>query len=183
MYINNSIQFNLRDDLALFEDGEFESIFTATVNIPNKMIVGEIYRIPNSNTGVSLERYDTIISKLSNNHNVIIGSDLNFDFLQTETHIPTANLLNTIFTNSFIPTITKPTCIIHNSATLIDNNLVKCNISTKIHSVIMHTDISNNGSVIFFQYQTYVFHDKSIMHEILACIKYCHDNIQTTCNN
>ena len=62
-------------------------IFIETVNIPNKAIVGEIYRIPNSNTGVSLERYDTILSKLSNSHNVIIGSDLNFDFLKTETHI------------------------------------------------------------------------------------------------
>ena len=141
MYINNSIQFNLRDDLAIFEEGEFESIFLETVNIPNKTIVGEIYRIPNSNTGVSLERYDAILSKLSNSHNVIIGSDLNFDFLKTETHIPTANLLNTIFTNSFIPTITKPTRITHNYETLIDNILMKCNISTKIHSEIIHSSI------------------------------------------
>ena len=147
MYIKDSIQFNLRDDLATFEEGKFESIFIETVNTVRKTIVGEIYRIPNSNSALSLERYDTILSKLSNNENVIIGSDLNFDFLKTDTHIPTTNLLNSIFTNSFIPTITKPTRITHNSATLIDNILVKSNNNTRVYSGIISTNISDHFPV------------------------------------
>ena len=144
MYINDSIQFNLRDDLAIFEEGEFESIFIETANTINTTIVGEIYRIPNTNSTLALARYDNILSKLSNSPNVIIGSDSNFDLLQTDSHIPTTNLLNLIFTNSFVSTITKPTRVTHTSATLIDNILVKSNNNSKVHSGIINTHISDH---------------------------------------
>ena len=90
---------------------------------------------------VYCEEYDTILSKLSNSQNVIIGSDLNFDFLKTDTHISTTTLLYSIFTNSFVPTITKLTRITHNSVTLIDNILVKSNNNNRVYSGIISTNI------------------------------------------
>jgi len=92
-----------------------------------KTIVGEIYRIPNNNSALSFDRYDTILSKLSNSQNIIIGGDLNFDFLKTDTHIPTTNVLYSVFTNAFVPTITKLTPITHSRATL----TVFCSLSHK----------------------------------------------------
>jgi len=141
MYIKDFIQFNLRDDLAIFEEAKFESIFIETINTMR------IYRIPNRNSALSLERYDTILSKLSNSQNVIIGIDLNFNFLKTDTHIPTTSLLYSIFTNSFVAIITKPTRITHNSVTLIDSILVKTNNNTRVYSGIISTNISDHFPV------------------------------------
>ncbi|KAK2151139.1 hypothetical protein LSH36_374g00023 [Paralvinella palmiformis] len=73
------------------------------------------------NSAIYLERYDTILSKLANIQNDIIGSDLNFDLLKTDTPFPVSNLLNLIFTNSFVPTIGRPKRITYNSTSLIDN--------------------------------------------------------------
>lgn len=83
MYIKNNIQFKLRDDIAIFREGEFESIFIETT-CPNTKpyIIGEIYRVPNTNTKKSLEYYETIITRIGNN-NTIIGTDQNVDFLKT----------------------------------------------------------------------------------------------------
>ena len=83
---------------AIFEEGKFESIFIETVNTVRKTIFGEIYRIQNSNSALSLERYHTILSKLSNSQNVIIGYDLNLDFLKTnnEAFKDLTDKLNTI---------------------------------------------------------------------------------------
>ena len=50
--------------------------------------MGEIYHILNSNSALSFERYDTVQSKLSNSQNCTISSDLNLDFLKTDTHFP-----------------------------------------------------------------------------------------------
>ena len=117
------------------------------VNTVRKTIVDEIYCILNSISALSLERYNTILSKLSNSQNFIIGSDLNFDFLKTDTHIPTIHLLYSVFTNSFVPTITKPTRITHSRATLIDNILVKSNNNTRVYSGIISTNISDHFPV------------------------------------
>jgi len=112
-----------------------------------KTIVGEIYHIPNSNSALSLERYDTILSKLSNSENLIIGSDLNLDFLKTDTHIQTRHLLYSVFTNSFVPTITKPTIITHSRATWIDHILLKSNNDTRVYSGIISTNIYEHFQV------------------------------------
>ncbi len=61
MYIKSNIQYKLRNDLAIFEEGVFESIFVET---SDNMIVGEIYRIPNTNVKKSIEHYDSILRKL-----------------------------------------------------------------------------------------------------------------------
>ena len=46
MYIRYDIPYKVRDDLSIFQEGEFESIFIETTN--NPMIIGEIFRIPNT---------------------------------------------------------------------------------------------------------------------------------------
>ena len=73
MYIREDIQFKLRDDLSLFNENEFESIFIEVTQNQKSTIVGEIYRIPSSNETSSLCRYETITGKLQNlNKDVII---------------------------------------------------------------------------------------------------------------
>jgi hypothetical protein len=82
MYIKKDIQYKLRNDIAIFHEGEFESIFIETIH-PNakSVIVREMYRTPNTNAPQSVNRYYEIISKLVGSMPIIIGTDQNFDFL------------------------------------------------------------------------------------------------------
>ena len=63
MYIKNDINYTLRDDISIFEEGIFESIFIETTNKNREAIIGEIYRIPNTNEKDSIDKYEQIINK------------------------------------------------------------------------------------------------------------------------
>jgi hypothetical protein len=114
IYVLNDIQFKIRDDLSVFLEGEFETMFIETAQKPT--IVGEIYRIPNTSVKASIDHYDSIMSKLTGSKPVIIGTDQNVDFLKLETNPSTSELLNTYLSSSIIPTISKPTRITHTTA-------------------------------------------------------------------
>ena len=64
IYIHDNIQnqYNLREDLSIFI-GKFESIFIDSINNGQTSIVGEIYRIPNTNVNLSIQRYEAILHK------------------------------------------------------------------------------------------------------------------------
>jgi exonuclease III len=135
MYIRDNINFKLRKDLCIFHEGEFETLFIETVSKESSAIIGEIYRIPNTNVQQSLERYESILNKLVNNDKqVIIGTDQNFDYLKIDSDQTTSDLLDAHLAANVIPTITKPTRVTHSSATLIDNLYVR-------HTNIIHTGI------------------------------------------
>ena len=85
IYIRNDIDFIIKDDIGLFIEGEMESIFVETTHKGHKMLVGEIYRVPNTDPVVAIERYDNILDKIQNVHNVIIGMDQNLDLLKVNT--------------------------------------------------------------------------------------------------
>ena len=84
IYVKNDINFTRREDLEINVDGEFESIFIETQNkTKNNIIVGEIYRVPGTNEANSVNKYEMILSKISNTKNdILIGTDQNFDYLK-----------------------------------------------------------------------------------------------------
>ena len=76
----------------------------------HKVIVGEVYRVPNTSEKESVSRYNTLIDGLNKeNCEVIIGTDQNFNLLHADSHNHTNNLLNSFLSNGFVPTVTKPT--------------------------------------------------------------------------
>ena len=99
IYIKHNLSFIVRDDLSSFIEGEFESIFLVTTNMTKNVIIGEIYRPPNCNTPDALARYDEIFTTLKNHHNVIIGTDQNFDLLKIDTSPPSSDLIDSAFAN------------------------------------------------------------------------------------
>ena len=116
----------------------------------NSVIIGEIYRVPNTSVHLSLERYEQIMSKLTGTKPVIIGTDQNFDFLKIGTHVHIEELLNTYLSSSLLPTINKPTIIAHTSATIIDNLFVKYNHNLDMHSGIIISDMSDHLPIFCF---------------------------------
>ena len=64
IYIKKPIQYSVREDLSVFVEGEFESLF---IEIPSKhLIIGEIYRVPKSSNNPYnfIEQYETIVKTI-----------------------------------------------------------------------------------------------------------------------
>ncbi len=157
MYVKQKYNYQLREDLSIFKEGIFESVFIEINTKGEKCIVGEIYRVPNTNLSDSLNYYDTIVEKLTDfKHKVIIGTDQNLDLLKIESHKYTEDLFNILFTHSIVPTINKPTRITHNTATLIDNIYVSAQTCDNITSGILVTDLSDHFPIF-----TFIGHNKS----------------------
>lgn len=145
MYIRDSLMYIPREDLVIFNEGTFESIFIEITNKNKSTIIGEIYRTPSSNEQQSLLNYEIILNKLNNiSKDCIIGTDQNFDYLRVTKHKNTQELLNMFFDNKMVPTIIKPTRITTKTATLIDNLYLKCDKHLKIQSGIICTDLSDH---------------------------------------
>ena len=149
IYIKTKYNIKMRDDLAIFNSGIFESIFIEVQLNNFNAIVGEIYRVPNTNEIQTIHMYESIIKKLQDyKKNIIIGTDQNFDFIKIDQYKNTEELLHLFLCNGLVPTITKPTRITHKSATLIDNIYVQINNKTNIQSGILCVDISDHLPII-----------------------------------
>ena len=86
------------------------------------IIVGSLYRPPNTNVGQFLKIYKSMVTKLQkSSSDIIIGLDHNLDFLKSDKHHPTNDFINIVLEMQQIPTITRSTRIASQSATLIDN--------------------------------------------------------------
>jgi len=151
IYVNNKHHFSLRDDLSTFVEGEYESIFIEITSTPNNAIIGEIYRIPNTPARLSVNRFEDTIAKLINynSHDIIIGSDMNFDFIKMNEHKHTADLFENFISSGLIPVITRPTRITHSTASVIDNIYIKLH-QTHIKSGIITTKISDHLPIFAF---------------------------------
>ena len=151
LYIRDEFQFSVRNDLTVSYDREFESIFAEIDHNGHKLVLGEIYRVPGTSEQMSIQRYDSILQNLSDfNGDVIIGTDQNFNYLDIERHSKTRDLLDTFISAGFLPTVTLPTRITHNTSTLIDNIYVKCTHYDELVSGIMSTDISDHLPLFTF---------------------------------
>ncbi len=109
-------------------------------------MVGEVYRIPNTNEKTSIARFSDLFETIEKqNRKVILGGDQNFNYLKINSHNPTLDLLNQAFSHGLLPCITKPTRITHNTATLIDNIYVNASVCTQgIKSGLILADISDH---------------------------------------
>ena len=113
IYIKETISFKCRPDIEINIYGEFESIFIETIIKQEKIIIGEIYRVPNTNEQLALHRFETILERLRNmNINIILGTDQNFDYFKIESQTNTRDLLNLVLHNMTYLIISRYSCSI-----------------------------------------------------------------------
>ena len=77
--------------------------------------------------------------------------DYNIDLLNIESHGPTSDYNDTMYSNGFIPLITRPTRITNSSATLIDNiftNQLSSQFGESFQGILL-TDISDHYPVFY----------------------------------
>ena len=111
LYINEKIQYTIREDISVFIPHIFESIFIEVKTKHEKnQIIGVIYR-PNTAPKADINIFSTtfidileIINK--ENKNSVIMGDFNIDLLQFSNHSTTDNFLNNVLSHIFIPVIT-----------------------------------------------------------------------------
>ena len=150
--IYNTVKFTRRLDLEYF-DAEMESIFieidSSIFNTKSNVIIGLIYRMPDSSVEIFIERMDTILNVIHKEKKIcyFLG-DLNLCFLKCDTHKHTSDFLDMIYTHGVFPLITKPTRVTETSATLIDHILTN-NFDIHSHHVqgILCTSISDHYSI------------------------------------
>ena len=154
IYIKDCYEYDEREDLSIFHEGEFETLFVEVKNKSHNLILGEIYRIPGTNDQLSINRYEEVLTKIqtttSQNTDIIIGTDQNYDFLKINESKHIAELFDLKLSHGLVPTITRPTRITHSSATLIDNIYTKINSKTAIQSGIILNKISDHLPVFLF---------------------------------
>ena len=84
------------------------------------LIVGVVYRPPNSNTVDFIDSVHGILEKVAHYPCYIMG-DFNLDLLKHELHRPTEKFLDIMYANSYIPMIIRPTRVTRDTCTPIDN--------------------------------------------------------------
>ena len=76
------------------------------------LILGSLYRPPNTPTKDFIDSYDELIKELSlEKHELILPMDHNLDLLKINSHKKTEEFLECNLDNRLVPQITKPTCI------------------------------------------------------------------------
>ena len=151
LYVLNNFSYKERHDVSVNIQQEFESLFIEITNTKPHLIIGEIYRVPNSPDKDSVERFQSIVNKLEKTKcNILIGTDQNFDLLKYNTHRNTEDLLNGLTQAGVMPTVTKPTRVTHSTATVIDNIYAGRFDINNLQSIIIQTDISDHYPVCLF---------------------------------
>ena len=126
LFIKNTINYKIRDDLSVFIPHVFESLFIEYESKGKKKnIVGVIYR-PNTPPRADLDLFvhtlDELLHIINNEGKpCTIMGDTNINLLKFDTHDKTNTFLNNCISHGFLPRITKPTRLAEYSATLIDH--------------------------------------------------------------
>ena len=115
------------------------------MNKPKNIIVGLIYRPPNTNI-VDFNSYinDLLMSIKCERKLIYLIGDLNINLLNSEKHLLTSEFLDIMYSFSFYPLINKRTRVGNERATLIDN--INCNDLEMYHMFngILYTNISDH---------------------------------------
>ena len=133
MYIKSSLKCKIIDEL-IYMKPHIESIFVENKNI----IMGNIYRPPNSNLELFINDLTSILGILAtkpDNVNVIIGGDFNIDLLKLNSNSKYLEYFLLMQSYGLDIVITRPTRVTYSSATIIDHiwsnklqNITKCGI-------------------------------------------------------
>ena len=144
LLISNCLRFReVNDLLPVLPTLEFHCIEIMTKTKP--LLVITVYQVPNQSLPDSTSDF-TKLFKLTNNpkYDTIVCSDHNLDLLKTNSHQRTQDFLESITSNNFYPTITKPTRLTHTSASLIDNIFVNKRELGEYKSWLIAEDLSDH---------------------------------------
>ena len=96
---------------------------------------------PNGDIALFTAYFDNVLSRVNSEKKTCY-----INLLKCDTHIPTADFANCIFSHSFLPTVNKPTRITECTTTQIDNIITNTSLVNYISAIIC-ADISEHFPV------------------------------------
>ena len=143
--ISAKCKYRRRKDLEQSNCTSFESCFIELENWKSNLIIGSIYRPPNTDPDRFIQIFNDVKEVCNTQKkSLILGLDHNLDLLKANLHRPTQTFLETIYKLGMIPTITKPTRVSTNTATLIDNILLDQKLADESSSGIFVDNASDH---------------------------------------
>ena len=175
--VHNTVQFRPRDDIKLGHVSELEYQFIEIKAIRRNIIVGSLYRPPNSKEKEFLRDYKNLMEMLKQQKDtdLIMGMDHNMDLLKTSKHTNTQDFLDYNIDVNMLPTINKPTRITDSSATLIDNIFISSRLQEEYGSGIIISDISDHMPILL---RLNGVHQPLTIHQTVTYRKVTDDNIK-----
>lgn len=148
LFIKNNIKYKPRADLdVICESAEalFIEVSKDVVGCDKNIVIGCIYRPPDSNIETFIRSLSNIFNRLNRENNMVyLMGDFNINLLNVNSHRLTADFIETIFSYSFLPLINKPTRVKSNSASIIDNIFCNNFQNKEMLSGVLCTDISDH---------------------------------------
>ena len=144
IYIRENIVCRERDDLSIMKD-HLETVFIECLLMEKTVIVGMIYRRPETSVDRFMEDLVTMLNKIRGP--CILMGDFNLNLLNVANNIKVQNFINVMRQFSFYPTVTKPTRVANNSATLIDHIWLNFDVDSDGSSNIIFTGITDHFPV------------------------------------
>jgi hypothetical protein len=143
IYLDSNLQYKSRNDLS-FEDSTIESLFIEICRLQGKnIIVGVVYRPPHQ-VNEFVKSTDILMTTISKENKLCyLMGDFNLDLMKYHCHHFTSEFLDIMYSNMFFPSITRPTRITSNTATLI-NNIFSNHLENFSFSGLLFTDISDH---------------------------------------
>ena len=156
--IKNHISYTRRSDLEEFQEGQLESTYIEIQSKnKKKIIVGSLYQPPNISADQLHHHLSETIPKVKSedrDKQLIFGMDHNLDLLKSNNHSATQKFLDMLIDNGLLPTITWPTRITQQSATLIDNIFISEVLQRNFDSAILIHDMSDHLPTLALMKQT-----------------------------
>ena len=156
LFIKKGIEYNKRSDLQ-FTTTTMESLFNEidkeVFRSSNNIIIGVVYRPPNTDVDEFSDHMSNIVSILKTERkSCYLLGDFNLNLLNADTHSPTQEFIDLMYSDSLFPTITKPTRVTSHSATLIDNIFCNNILNEQALSGILYTDISDHNPISYIDH-------------------------------
>ena len=148
--LNNSISYQRRKDLDVFNKGKTETVFVEiTSKNGKKIILGSMYQPPNTCIDQFSSHLIGIVNKVKATKEklipeIVIGMDHNIDLLKGMQHASTHRFIEDISDLNLLPTITRPSRITNQSEQLHRN----------LKSAILLNDMSDHMPLLAMLKQT-----------------------------
>ena len=125
LFVRDYISSLKRPDLEIFNEYN-ESIFIeiekTVFAMENNVIIGVIYRPPNTDINTINDQFATLMESIKQEEKICyLMGDYDINLLNVESHGSISDFNDIMYSNGFMPLITRPTRVTESTATLIDN--------------------------------------------------------------
>ena len=146
--VRSEAPYACRLDLEKFCEKELESTYIEITAKNGKQIILEsLYRSLNTDVKLLFNYLEDTISKVNQEKDakeLVYGMDHNLDLLKAHIHTQTQKFLDILLEHNLLPTITRPSQITQQSATLIDNIFESEKLHSNFDSCLILDDMSDH---------------------------------------